>query len=459
MNVELELISNVVASGDFSCVRKRNLTPSAFETDEAKVVYEWLWSQYHDPKHPGEVPDKDRLLRRFPDFPFRPTRNSVEALVHEMVTGQVRGSMMHLTEEMSGYLDNGEDPLLVLAAYLPKLRELNVRATDDDAMAISAAGAALQQEYLTKQASGGITGIPYPWKPLNVALGGMQPEQFIVFYARPKNAKTWLLCAMAEHAYLSNRRVLVYSKEMAKIDLMRRTASILCGIDYDLLLKAQLSAENEGHFFDLLTDLEELERETQQNGRRRSLTFISDHGLREPATVEKLAARAEQFDPDIVLVDGFYLMSAGEGNKRQNWERVMRISNGLKAMAQALRIPVVGTTQANRAANDKQGDDLDELAFADAIGMDADVAIRCFLGKSPAGSGSAVLLTFPGVREAKLSPLLINFRPGEDFSVLQTSVDVREFLRQKKAGDREVDSGQSAGRKKPGQAKRSPFRI
>ena len=41
---------------------------------------------------------------------------------------------------------------------------------------------------------------------------------------------------------------------------------------------------------------------------RRSLRCISDKGKRVSSTVDNLIAEAERFRPDIVFVDGFYLL-------------------------------------------------------------------------------------------------------------------------------------------------------
>jgi hypothetical protein len=77
------------------------------------------------------------------------------------------------------------------------------------------------------------------------------------------------------------------------------------------------------------------------------------------------------------------------------------------------------------------------------------------------------MLTFPGMREAQLNPFLINAVPGTDFSLLQTSVDVAAFLRDKRAMDQEEDNkgpgaAQGNTRLAPGQKRppRTPmFRV
>jgi len=459
VNLELELISNIVDRGDFSHIRKKGVNQDTFSTDEAKTVFRWLWEEYHSPAHPGEVPDKERLRRKFPNFDYRPSRNSVAALTQEVLSNKMREELHVSTMEVQELLEAGEDPYLVLTAYLPRMRDLNAQSADTDGLLLAGSAALLRQEYQTKHLAGGITGIPYPWDPLNVATCGMQPEELLVLYGRPKNMKSWLALAMAVHAYEHNRRVLVYSKEMSKEQTLRRAASILCKVDYELLRTAKLSPQKEQEFFAFLEELVNLENATQDGARKRSLMFVGD-AEKKGGTVDALAAKAERFGADLVIADAFYLMRDGRTNTRTaDWKNIAHISQDLKLVARALKVPVLGTTQANREANQSHGDDLAELAGSDAIGQDADLVMRCFRGRGPNGR-CAVMLTFPGMREAQLNPFLINAVPGTDFSLLQTSVDVAAFLRDKRSLDQEADSkapgtGQSNTRLAPGQ-KRPP---
>lgn len=466
MNVELELISNVVHLGDMACLRKIGLAPNHFQTEEGKTVFRWLWDQFHNPATPGEVPDDTRLRRHFPSFDYRPSRNSIEALAQEMLSLRVRADLITLNTEMEQLLSDGEDPFLVLSAYLPKMRDLNSTGQGNDGLLLSQASSLLRREYETKELAGGLTGVPYPWAPLNEATCGMQPEQFLVLYGRPKNMKSWVAIAMGAHAYDHNRRVLIYSRELAREDMLRRTASIICGVDYDLLRRAKLHPSRKDEFFEVLDSLTQMETDTQSGARKRSLLIVGDQDA-QGGTVDGLVARAEKFGADLVIADGFYLMRDARASARtQDHMQTAHISRDLKRAAQYLRIPLLGTTQANREANKSHGDDLSELSFSDAIAQDADLVMRCFKGKGPTGK-PAVLLTFPGGRETDVAPFVINANPGCDFSTLQNTVDVGTFLREKQRVDTEesqksatthgVTTGTSvtmAPKRKP-----SPFRV
>lgn len=457
MNVELELLSNVVRDGDFSLIIKHGMTPEHFRTEEGKDVFRWLWGQFHDPSHRGEIPDRVRLMRKFPMFEYCPTRNSTQALAHELFEGVTRVRLREIQAEIDEYLTEGEDPNWILESYMPKFRELMVQGAEEDGLILANAGELLRQEYYTKQECGGITGIPYPWAILNRATGGMHPEDFIVFYARPKNGKSWLAMKLCVEAYENNRRVMVFSKEMRRIDMLRRAAAILARTDYAKLRAAELSEDDEIEFFNLIDALDEIEEDAQVGTRRRAMLFASDKGKRKASTVDDLIATAEKFEPDLILVDGLYLMRDGRsGSKNVDWKQIAHISQDLKGMGQYLHVPILGTTQANRSGAQKHSDDLDDLSYADALGQDADLACRMFKGPHPDGKGSAIGLTFPGSREAVLNPFLINFRPGYDFEVIDKNLDMRSFLQAKNrmAGEENKDGPKKDFTRKPGKRKR-----
>lgn len=74
------------------------------------------------------------------------------------------------------------------------------------------------------------------------------------------------------------------------------------------------------------------------------------------------------------------------------------------------------------------------------------------------------MLVFSKVREAVVRPFVINACPGSDFSVLEKSVNIKQFLETKKQMEHKesqqehggASGGQSTKKKKP--KRPSPFR-
>jgi replicative DNA helicase len=462
---ELEIISNAVESGNFVDLKKLGVTKDLFTISGAKEVFSWLWDEFHDPAQKGEVPTEGRLRRRFPDFDYSPSRNSIRALVSDIKKDNAQRKLTALVEEMGDELMDDSDATLILESFLPKMRELNVEAASQDGIRLSDAAEVIRQDYFTKKKAGGVTGIPYPWELMNIPTGGMQDEQFIVIYGRPGNMKTWIACVMAAWAWQANRRVMFFSKEISRKDILKRISSVLAGVDYAKLRAGNLPVGEEENFFDLLDAIDDIEEAESSGSHRRSLYCISDKGKRASSTVDDLIAQAEIFQPDLIVVDGFYLMRDGRsGTRTADWKQIAHISQDLKGMAQYIECPVIGTTQANRANAKQPSGDLDDLSFSDAIGMDADLVLRMFRGPNPTGRGAAIMIVPSKVREAVIRPFVVNAVPGTDFSVLHRTVNIKTYLESKTKMEQEENqqmSGATKSRPTPNSTNRKkndPFR-
>lgn len=458
-HVELELISNVVERQDWRDVHASGLTPEHFLTEEGYLVFNWIYEEH---KKDRTVPDKKRLLRKFPSFEFCASTNPTKALIRELRESGIRSEARTVLEDLTDALENGEDPMEALQLYLPSLKDLMIEFAEPEGVFMSKSAKEMQTEYLETSNSGGILGFPYPWAPLNEATGGIQRGQFVVLFARPKQMKTWTALAIAAHCYLeSGLRVAIYSKEMTVPQMRRRVASIIAGLDDGQIRTATLSPDDEGHYFDTLDALTALEDAQLTQSKKPSMMFLSDKGVKGGSTPESLRARIERFEPDVLIVDGFYLMrDARSGKKDRDWKTVSNISADLKEMALEMNIGIIGTTQANRSS-DKDSkhispDDLSGLAFADAIGQDADVVIQIIKGKDPNTGKPILLLLFPGVRDAEIRPFVINANPGKDFSLRQRKVNIGAFLEEAKklwaqeaAEEEAANSGEGGTPKEP----------
>ena len=445
MNTEQEIISNLINTGEFNIVKELDLKPSEFRTEEGKETFLWIWKQVKDPKQDGSVPKADRVVRKFPTFDYSPTKESIEGLICDLRELHLKLDINTVLDEMADLIIDNADPQDILVESLRKLKKLEIKSSDIDGLYLDKTAAdMLKNEYETKSECGGIDGIPYPWEPLNKATGGMHPEEFIVVYGRPKNMKTWIATAILSCAYEFNSRVLIYSKEMSREGMLRRMVSILARLPYSKIKEATLEDSDLEIYYDFLDSLEQSEDDPDKS--RRAMCFISDKGRKRSSSVGTIEAVAEKFRPDVILVDGFYLMSDQRSKQRNaDWKSIAHISQDLKALAQYLNCTVVGTTQANRSGAQKVSSDLDDLSFADSVGMDADLLMRVWRGPNPSGEGASVAISFPGVRDALLRAFVVNANPGIDFSLQKSKVDMRQFLKDKERWDSNSGDDESAG--------------
>jgi hypothetical protein len=183
------------------------------------------------------------------------------------------------------------------------------------------------------------------------------------------------------------------------------------------------------------------------------LTILS--GRDAPAggdTVAWLRAKVESYKPDIIFIDGVYLLSDIK-NAKKDHERVMNISRAIRQMILDTRVPVLVTHQANRKAAGHQEANSDELAYSDAISQDATSIIRIINEKAT----DTVAMVLGGVsREFSLNGFRINAKPAVDFTFhsLLTSEEIENAKKQDVGDPDDPNAHVAEAEKKNGESKR-----
>jgi 5,10-methenyltetrahydromethanopterin hydrogenase len=85
-------------------------------------------------------------------------------------------------------------------------------------------------------------------------------------------------------------------------------------------------------------------------------------------TADSVDLLIQEFRPDIVMVDGMYLMGVSGKKFNNNSDRVSAVLDTLKESTLARNVPIIGTSQFNRIAGKKGKDgSLETVAYSDAI--------------------------------------------------------------------------------------------
>jgi len=314
-----------------------------------------------------------------------------------------------------------------MAAVRAAAADLSANHEINSDLLLSSAHDLLLADYNAVTDGHGITGLPWPWLELNEATQGIHDGEFIVVYGRPKNMKTWLcLYIVTLINMFTKARVLIYSLEMHPKQMMRRIAAIRAVVNYKSLIQGTLQPHDKDRFFGNLKALQDaaqvqaagLSGEIPSSSELLVMAGQGDGGI------SFLHSKIREFRPDIILVDGMYLMKDDRQQKRSaDWKAVAHISQDLKRTATEFNIPVIATAQANRKADkNMKNANLDEIAYSDAIGQDTDFSIRVQKRFDKATKEPELVLAFPGSREVDMDELLIHGIPAINFALKSTVV-------------------------------------
>ncbi len=266
----------------------------------------------------------------------------------------------------------------------------------------AASQTALTQAGLAFKRKGTIIGVPTGLTDLDALLGGLQDSDLLILAGRPSMGKTALATTIAYQAALRFQKdheesdttqnskpksVGFFSLEMSAEQLANRILAARSKVPSNLILRGDMSDDQ---FEDLITADQELA----------SLPcFIDDT----PAlTISALRTRARRLkrtqNVGMLVVDYLQLLRGSSAASMANRvTEVSEITQGLKAIAKELQIPVIALSQLSRAVEqrDDKRPQLSDLRESGSIEQDADVVMFVYREqyyverKMPSDEGSA----------------------------------------------------------------------
>lgn len=221
---------------------------------------------------------------------------------------------------------------------------------------------------------GHVTGVTTGLRDLDQKLGGLHPSDLLILAGRPSMGKTSLAVniaynAASKYADTGGKEggiVGFFSLEMSSDQLATRILADVAQISGDAIRKGNFKEDDFRRFVEASQRLSQVP------------LYIDDTPALSISAVRTRARRLQrQHGLDLLFVDYLQLLQ-GSGSKRGMENRVQEISEitqGLKAIAKELNIPVVALSQLSRAVEqrDDKRPQLSDLRESGSIEQDADV--------------------------------------------------------------------------------------
>ena len=218
----------------------------------------------------------------------------------------------------------------------------------------------------------GLVGVPTGLTDLDEKLGGLHKSDLIILAGRPSMGKTALATNIAYHAAHSilkkeeKSSVAFFSLEMSSEQLSTRILSEQAKIRSDDIRRGKVSEEEINRYI-----------ETSRNIYNLPL-YIDETPAITIATLSNRARRIKRlFGLSLVVVDYIQLMRSSLNKNEGRVQEISEITQGLKALAKELSVPVLALSQLSRAVeqrDDKQPQ-LADLRESGSIEQDADVVM------------------------------------------------------------------------------------
>jgi replicative DNA helicase len=226
-----------------------------------------------------------------------------------------------------------------------------------------------------------VTGVPTGLKGIDDKLGGLQPSDLVVLAGRPSMGKTALAVTMAANAAAvaatgplaeglrhKNHTVAIFSHEMSAEQLAMRLLSAEAQISSDDLRRGDLP------------DDEAFRRVVRASNELSSRPlFIDDTPALSVAALRTRARRLQrQHGLSLVVVDYLQLVRGlGTNSQINRVQEIGEVTQGLKALAKELNVPVLALSQLSRAVESREDKRpvLSDLRESGTIEQDADVVM------------------------------------------------------------------------------------
>ena len=230
----------------------------------------------------------------------------------------------------------------------------------------------IEMATLAMQNDQGIVGVPTGLTDLDQKLGGLHKSDLVIIAGRPSMGKTALATNIAYNAAENilkrqeKSSVAFFSLEMSSEQLSTRILSEQARIKSDDIRRGKVTEEEINRYI-----------ETSRNIYNLPL-YIDETPAITIATLCNRARRIKRlFGLSLIVVDYIQLMRSSSNKIENRVNEISEITQGLKALAKELSVPVLALSQLSRAVeqrDDKQPQ-LADLRESGSIEQDADVVM------------------------------------------------------------------------------------
>ena len=230
----------------------------------------------------------------------------------------------------------------------------------------------IEMATLARQNDQGIVGVPTGLTDLDEKLGGLHKSDLVIIAGRPSMGKTALATNIAYHAakkiHENNEKssIAFFSLEMSSEQLSTRILSEQSRIKSNDIRRGKATEEELSRYIETSRDIYELP------------LYIDETPTITISTLSNRARRIKRlFGLNLIIVDYIQLMRTSSIRYDGRVQEISEITQGLKALAKELSVPVLALSQLSRAV--EQRDDkipqLSDLRESGSIEQDADVVM------------------------------------------------------------------------------------
>lgn len=358
MNKETALISKIIKDRQLAQLFDVGVDATWFADTQDRNVWNLIHS--HFSKY-GECPSSEVIADNFPNYVVLDVQDNVDYLLDELLNARRRVAISKTMDGAVTALEEAKDyelALQIMQKGVVKLEEAGLSRSSD--LEITANASKYWDDYLYRKANPGMLGVATGFPTIDEATNGLQNGQLIVIVAPPKTGKSTLALQIAQNVHMQGKTPMFQSFEMRNEEQLSRYIAMKARVSHNRYISGNLTKDEEGRVQAKLKAMEAM---------RDKFWLVGSEG----STVSAIAGKIQIHQPDIVFIDGTYLMQDEHGEAPNSSQAITNITRGLKSLALRVNKPIVISTQVltNKMRNGQVT--ADAIGYSSSFHQDADV--------------------------------------------------------------------------------------
>jgi replicative DNA helicase len=357
------LISKIIQSGSVAEVVNSGIKPNHFSPSFGNT-YMWILDYWRE--H-NAVPTARAFKNEFADMMLMDaSAEPFSALIDEIYEGYKREHLIQSIAAAMPALNNNlvEEAYKELSAGLQRASTETAHLRDVDLIQSWEERLARYEEMRSTPNS--LRGIPTGFIGLDRITAGLRPQQLVTFVGEAKKGKSLMTLVMASAAHMHGVTPMYVSFEMSIEEQAARYDALLSGVSHTRILRGDMSVR----------DMEKLQKALRLQ--KNMHPFIMTEDASSLTTVSAITGKVQQYRPNILFVDGVYLMDDEHGEPKGSPQAITNITRALKRLAQRFDIPIVITTQVlSWKLNNKKTRQVtsDAIGYSSSFVQDSDLVL------------------------------------------------------------------------------------
>ena len=355
---EYRLVSKVIVDRDINPVIEAGIKDDWIVDDDIRRIWKFVREHY---SRYSEVPTYTTVKDNFPNFQALNVEDTIDYLIDQMIafrrkTIALQGAN-HIVEQLQS--NDHESAIIEMSNTVTLVNAQGVQGTTHVDLNLDPYSRVADYARIKDSV---LLGVPTGFKKIDEATAGLQGGQLITVIAPPKTGKSQLALKMAINIHDTGKVPMFQSFEMNNREQTQRHDAIRAHLDHNKLRRGVLDS----------IELERYETMLEKSEGKQPFHLVDAiNGL----TVDSLIAKAEQLKPDVLFVDGVYLMMDSVTGEANTPQALTNITRALKRVAQRLDIPVVITTQTLLWKMKGNKVSADSIGYSSSFFQDSDVIL------------------------------------------------------------------------------------